>query len=1516
MLTTTTASTMFPAVKYRAIDYVYEASTRQKLTMNWLVLPVPYHLDRSDLYAHSGTLPEAVYRMPWTRGTVISTCKLVISGSVLDDLKNSGQRVDLNEKFGCPLVCLGGVSVEVVPSSNPASQSAPDMGEALWLMEGGGREAGCAETFPEASEELLHPGEQPSDSGLYLKEEMLFIDHLLRFGEQLPRLRAILGRLKTVTVPDPLLCPAGNGLSEDLLFRHCLPFEEPCATEAEHHGLGLQEEFCQVPVLQEEALMLPLELESRHSSRLRGGSLLQELQQRFNTVPEQPGGDPSILELLRKDVPSSPWDSVEMSDFRMPEDPVEEGPRAGPLFSLDRTHPGHYRLYPQLETDLTLTPPRPRPRPPPQTQLSSAALPVELMSPVYKQRLVSDSARESMEEAVWKAEKHLPVVLSLLLAEPQMPEPPLQHQRISEAFKLMAFGAYSSVPVAGDRGGTGCSGPHAAFPRISPAHKRLGTPGIWAGEGREFVEKMDDAGPTEPAAASTEEFPPFSFCQIDNILRKCSEDTGCPGYPVTPTPVTDSPTPIAMTDALGSSCQEMQKADQRIATEETATNQGDQGAEPVPVGGIVRGGNVFSVQEGTGVHMPIPARRSVKAPPSGCPVSGPGEDLDPLASFMMLRSQQKAGVAPPPQNSSCTDPSKPEPSMVTEPKEELNPSCVTLAGIRSDVRAQETSRAEAREDSQVICVQASESQRRAYRLLHAAVSPSLSSAHELGLFGSAAGDFSALSPDHARFLLKQQEKELSASGRPGEPSEEKVRLYRQVALIHLLVTVRELLLQCDLSTAIDYLARAREAGPEACLGRLWVDLRVVQYLSQRSQEPLPKITALQEHLKAWMQENRTQRPCPKALVITTLDCDRVRALLVQSLSQIAGAHALAVCPAEGSSKLDTQRLRESVQRCRCLVVCGQHIGPDFPWHCFSLAVEFEWVGAPFWAPVCRERSVSHVILRTTVPCCEADPADPSLDQDPPSSLPFILPFTLLVTDSLLHSPLLLQTLESTYNMTVLERDFPHSLKMLGGTSRYCVITVDESTAVLIQELEELETEQASESFVLRMTALSLQYSCCWVLFYCPGGQGSGYSFSSEVFSNLVLISSSFVLFGLKSEDLDVKVLIVAEASHLARCIQRISHQTLLSSGRDPLAWLDRDWLSVLPSEEEQRLTLFPSVSPLVAQLMLRRAPGLQWLLGATLSELQELLPEVPHKVLKLFSDITALYQLNVSHSPPESPATAAQNAPSSPWGVGVRDPRDDPELFGADLIGPFAGPEDLAACGSDEDVLDLTGEAADFSGSAFLRDGVCRQWGGGGRFMALPQAPAWSVRDAQSPPTGNTLQGRPAPRNASAPWQSGGASGQTPTFSGGFTAQQTHYTPATYLAPPTSAGSQWNGKASPCGRASRPNVGAPCGYRGEPSAQSGAEGCVWGRTGAQSGAEGCVWGRTGAQSGVEGCVWGRTGAQSGAEGRVWGRTGQKRGAYAHEQDEWRADFPQLKKGKLTYEKVPGRRDGQTRLTFF
>ncbi|XP_019741086.1 uncharacterized protein C9orf84-like [Hippocampus comes] len=74
---------------------------------------------------------------------------------------------------------------------------------------------------------------------------------------------------------------------------------------------------------------------------------------------------------------------------------------------------------------------------------------------------------------------------------------------------------------------------------------------------------------------------------------------------------------------------------------------------------------------------------------------------------------------------------------------------------------------------------------------------------------------------------------------------------------------------------------------------------------------------------------------------------------------------------------------------------------------------------------------------------------------------------------------------------LLERSHCPSLQMLGRTNHYSVITVDESTAIIVQEQDELCEERAYEAIAMRLTALSLQYNYCWIILHYPDGKGGG-----------------------------------------------------------------------------------------------------------------------------------------------------------------------------------------------------------------------------------------------------------------------------------------------------------------------------------------------------------------------------------------------------------------------------------------
>ncbi|KAM9447087.1 protein shortage in chiasmata 1 ortholog-like [Clarias gariepinus] len=454
-------------------------------------------------------------------------------------------------------------------------------------------------------------------------------------------------------------------------------------------------------------------------------------------------------------------------------------------------------------------------------------------------------------------------------------------------------------------------------------------------------------------------------------------------------------------------------------------------------------------------------------------------------------------------------------------------------------------------------------------------------------------DFSSLTPVHTRVCLKQQEKLL----RTGQ---DRKCEYTDVALLHILVTIKDLLLRSDLNTATGHLEKAHSTCALDGLGELLRKFQVLQHLSRKWAEPRLRVQHLQEQIVTWLQRTSFT----KILVVTA--AENVRAELMLALRQIPG-NSVAALTAEDGGRLDIKILTHS----RCAVVCVKQLQAGFPWWRFSVVFEFQCSCDSTVRSLCVKYKIPYTCFTTAAP-----PTDPSAVSCSPLDR---VPFVLFITEGLLKHTDLMQ-LESTYNMTLLERTHPPSLQQLGRTHLYDVITVDENTSILLQELWELEHERAAERLVLRLSALSLQFGRCWVILHCSG------RVCGNVLSNLALIYSSLVLFGQKSEGLDVKVLLAYSMADVALCVYRVCLHTLLTSQRDVCSWLDREWFSVLPTQEEQSLLYFPSVNCVVAQLLLSRCPSLQWLLDASHTQLEEMFPEITPSILKIFSDSTAAYR--------------------------------------------------------------------------------------------------------------------------------------------------------------------------------------------------------------------------------------------------------------------------------------------------
>ncbi|KAM9858575.1 protein shortage in chiasmata 1 ortholog [Aulostomus maculatus] len=1241
---------MFPAVRFKALDYVFETTTSLTVMMNLLTLPTPYITDASDLYPHAGVLAEVTYRTPWTRGKVISTSRLFVSGSIVEDLRGKEQLIGSVERF---TVALSDVKEppEVVYSSNPNSPDLHEQDELLCLVKESEVKDPCQESFFRLPYDQMNSTHK--DEALLLPEETLVVDYLTHFKRRLPTLEAKLSRLRTLLVADPLLSLKGDSISEETIFRHCESYERPHDDQTSHTQTcgDTEEEFCKVLLMKEdihkESLLL---LDVIDTFRLSSGNYagISSILSLLTVAPEQLDEQLPVLDVLHK-VESV---SEDISQYVVPQSSREGSKLDGNPIVSDFAE--RMMLPTELELDVTLM------KSPKaggtEISLSSSELQREDLSPLRRRCLGSARAQKEMEVVLWKAEKHPTFVLGFLLAEPDICEAADDFQPLSEALEL----------TKSERQG---------FVIVDELMSRA-EGGMRSSSSREFTENLSCELPSGEMEEMMEDFrqlspePDSEF----SVTVGSTNKTESPHLKKTETATFDAEAAAVFfqKDTLADRSQEnfsthTVNAKPVSATDDKITAKMFPGVLPIYSAGEnvigLTGRDVCKSQSERSdniIERDIPSRLKVRDDHRG--ILGarhpPQKHLDPLSTFMMLRSHQ---ISPVTAAQSCDitpapelDKQHPPSEQIQKPDQGLTYMSTTVSGhatrgkkaacqmevqlIRQPVNQAVT---QERPDSRVVQVQATDSQQRAYWELVAFIEPRLSSAEKLRLNLPAWRDFSRLAPDQTHFLLKQQEMLLCKTrAQSGELVRDQELIFNQVAVIHVLVMVKDLLLKCDLSTAVVYLTEAVKTCAEQNLEQLSKRLQIILHLSHKNQESNLKLLELQKLTTVWLHSRNTQDTMDRILFIISVDSIDSRSMIIKCLKPLTAVTA--VHPEENKNKLNGASVVSSVHDSVCVVVYEQHIGPDFPWNMFSLVMEYNRPRHSPWATVCRERNVSYMTFDTVLP--DKEKASWCLEDN--------VPYVLLVTEGLLNYPLLLQMLESEFNITVLERCHCPSLQMLGGTHHYCVITVDESTAIIIQEQDELSQERASEGVVMRLTALSLQYSCCWIILYCHDNQGGGYS--SEAFINLVLVYLSLILFRMKSEDLEVKVLMVSEMLEVAKWISRICFLSLMSSGRDAVSYLDRDWLCVMPSQEETCLLQFPCINPLVSQLMLKRAPSLQWLLGATLSQLKELLPEVPSKVLKLFRDTTSLYSLGRIGQSDSQPAISGPDQqqtspPSSVW---------------------------------------------------------------------------------------------------------------------------------------------------------------------------------------------------------------------------------------------------------------------------
>ncbi|KAM3848132.1 protein shortage in chiasmata 1 ortholog [Vipera latastei] len=529
-------------------------------------------------------------------------------------------------------------------------------------------------------------------------------------------------------------------------------------------------------------------------------------------------------------------------------------------------------------------------------------------------------------------------------------------------------------------------------------------------------------------------------------------------------------------------------------------------------------------------------------------------------------------------------------------------------------QSEEGNNVDIQEEGSFIC------QAQAYHILEAAAAPVLKELTKLDMQN---WRFATLNSDNTRFFLKQQEKVISDTLKQGGTADKETKdilAFRHAAILHLLVTVRELLLTCNLNTALEYLSKTKDNYKDFQdygLDIIWKQLKIVQFVVQEHKVS-PKVTELQHQISKWVQNHANDQN--KVVIVIRMDFDEETEVLINTINTVQGYQISNSIP---FSPLIIMELAD-LDIYSCIIVHNQHIGPDFPWTNFSLMIEYNYNENSCWIDLCKKMNIPYLILQTAPP--EAVETEEFLcDNLGYDLLRLSIPYVFLTSEGLLNTPEILQLLESKYNITLIERNCCEALNYFGGTEHYVVMTIDECTAIVMQNMEELSYENSSNNIVLRLMALSLQYASCWIILYSRERLNSKYSLTGKSLHHLALIYAALISFAQKSEDFEVKMALTPGVEETALLVRRIADHILLASKQHPQEWLNKSWLSVLLSEAEKCLLTFPCMNPLVAQVMLKKSSSLGWLLAASFAELQELLPEVPEKVLKTFSDITSLY---------------------------------------------------------------------------------------------------------------------------------------------------------------------------------------------------------------------------------------------------------------------------------------------------
>uniref|UniRef100_A0A803K376 Shortage in chiasmata 1 n=1 Tax=Xenopus tropicalis TaxID=8364 RepID=A0A803K376_XENTR len=1124
---------MFPAFKFHALDYAYENLIRQKISMSWMIIPFPKGIQKNENYCHSRIFTNDNYRRPWTRTKTLSGCDVQHEDSMFDEWKNCFNSDVFLDKYHISVFCHKGTLFEVIPSSNPSSQL--DLVEISTTENDTIKsETNYEDCWKTGTDCLV---EKPFEDYV-LREDVVFVDHLALFRHHMPNLSVLLSRLKMIPVEDPFTIWHKVCSSQEHHLR-MEAFKESEKTIADFST----EQFHAMPLEHEKDLMLPFKLKVSNKTRASGTSVtdlirVMELTPEYVALELKEGQTADLMKAVFK-----------LESFI---EKCSESESCEVLLDI-----ASFFSYQEGELEVPFTPPLP-----PQEYDHISPLYVNLvpeeMSPAPHILQITDTSKDILENLTLNSE-----IYPLLLKVPCV-EYTFRHLTLSKLKELMSISLeivelQALVPMASNWWSefglnVECTLTHSIEPLIATnltsnlISSKLPVESfrkISMGEVERLLEEMAFSEKQRATLQKCEKQSKSNDCFFAKIKPLCYPSQRVPNV------VSGDTADNLIPDVFLIDRQEIDHLCSPIpcpSTEKTRPNSTNCNnlSEPSKTNPY---GNSISSNCNTS-HLESQTHSA--------------DTSDLLSDFIMLRSRKS--------QDSChiyvkesslketkdVDASCPESSLV---------NCFTSDGI-TELRSKD-------EPECLILsknIPPAERQCLAYRILEAEALPILNKLVDLNVPACMNWNFSSICFDRTQFFIRQQEKLVTDILNMGKKEDREITIFKYAALFHILVTLRDLILMCTFDKALVYLCKAKEiykSALGASLDGVWRKLRIIQFVGERDREENPKIKTLKALLLQWKEKRYSEDLQSKVLIITRLNQGDVQCIILNALSNTEGMKTVSLCPTKDTC-LNRKTVLDRLKGCSCIVVNNKYIGRDFPWTYFSLVIEYD--GTDCWQTLCQDLKLHYVTLITSL-------QDSAFMAGKSTNISFAdmlfdikVPYVFVTSEGLISKPEILQLMESRYNITFIERSSSASLQLFGATDQYAIISLDWRTSIVMQDIEELLDIASTEKLILKLVALSLQYSWCWLILYSKQRYHSIYSLSGNVLNSLALIYASILPLASKPDELEVKVFIMPGVEETALLIRKIADYTLMSYKSDPYKWLDRSWLSIMPSEHFTEIT--------------------------------------------------------------------------------------------------------------------------------------------------------------------------------------------------------------------------------------------------------------------------------------------------------------------------------------------------------